>query len=271
MALESFPPLLLVGSRFLISGTLLLSIAYLAKLEMPRPRELLYSALFGVMMLGIGNGCLTFAELWIPSGLASLFITTSPLLMVGIEAIQTGGERLRLPTMLGLAIGLMGTTLLIGPSLLREGLIDNIVKGFLILQVGSLSWSYASVAQRRRIGNVNAIASGAIQQLAAGVVFLGFALAIPEHPINWNLRGVSALVYLILFGSIVGFTSYIYTLKKLPMAIVTIHVYLNPVVATLLGWLLYKEPFGGKEIWAMIMIFLGVAIVRQYSPSHRIS
>jgi drug/metabolite transporter (DMT)-like permease len=268
MALESFPPLLLVGSRFFISGSVLLAAAWLAKLQMPRRRELLYSAVSGVMMLGVGNGCLTFAELWIPSGLAALFVTTSPFWMVGVEAALPGGEPLRAPALLGMLIGLSGTILLIGPSAWSEGLTGNVVKGFLILQLGGLFWSVASIAQRRRIRHLNAVVNGAVQQVAAGSVFLVAALLVPEHPVNWSFRGVSAVLFLVMFGSIVGFTSYIYALKKLPVAVVTIHVYINPLVAAFLGWLVYREPFGRGEALAMAIIFLGVAIVKRYS-SHQ--
>ena len=264
MALESFPPLLLVGSRFVVSGALLLIVARLANLEMPRRRDLLYSALFGVLMLGIGNGCLTYSELWIPSGLAAIFITTSPFWMVGIEAVLPGGERLRFMTVAGMLIGLSGAALLIGPVAWREGLAGSALRGFLLLQIGCFSWSFASIAQRRRIRHVSAVVNGAVQQLAAGSAFLILALIITEHPVNWSVRGVSALVYLVLFGSIVGFTSYIYVLQKLPVAVVTIHVYINPVVATLLGWLVYREPFGRGEALAMAVIFLGVAVVKRY-------
>ena len=266
MALESFPPLLLVGSRFFISGSVLLAAARLAKLEMPRRRDLLYSAAFGVMMLGGGNGCLTFAELWIPSGLAALFVTTSPFWMVGVEAALPDGEPLRLPALLGMLIGLSGTALLIGPSAWTEGLTGNVLRGFLVLQFGCFSWSVASILQRRRIRHLNAVVNGAVQQVAAGSVFLVFALIVPEHPVNWSFRGVSAVLFLVMFGSIVGFTSYIYALKKLPVAVVTIHVYINPVVAAVLGWLVYREPFGRGEALAMAIIFLGVAVVKRYSP-----
>jgi drug/metabolite transporter (DMT)-like permease len=109
------------------------------------------------------------------------------------------------------------------------------------------------------------VVSGAIQQLAAGLVFLPPALLIGEHPIRWQFRGVAALVYLVIFGSIVGYSSYIYALEKLPVALVSIYTYVNPVVAVLLGWLVYREPFGKREILAMLVIFLGVALVKRYT------
>ncbi len=264
MALESFPPMLLVGTRFTISGALLLAAARLVRLKIPGRRDFLYAAGYGVLTLGVGNGCLTFAELWIPSSLAALFVTTSPFWMSGFEAAMPGGERLHLPVAAGMLIGLGGTALLVGPDVWRHGFSGDAVKGFLVLQLGCSSWSLGSIAQRRRIGQANPVVIGAIQQLAAGLTFLLLAAMVPSHPVIWSIRGVLAVLYLVAFGSIVGYSSYVYALKKLPVAIVTIHTYVNPVVAAVLGWLFYREPFGSRELTAMTIIFLGVAVVKGY-------
>jgi hypothetical protein len=105
MALESFPPLMLVSVRYLASGAIMLIGAKITGAHLPRGKELRETALYGVIALGIGNGCLAFAEQWIPSGLAALFVTTSPFWLVGVEALSPGGERLHLPTYRGNAGG----------------------------------------------------------------------------------------------------------------------------------------------------------------------
>jgi len=269
MALESFPPLTLVSTRFILSGALLLGAARLAGMAMPGRRELLLTGLNGIIILGVGNGCLTFAELWIPSGLAALFITTSPFWMVGIEAAFRGGERLHLPAVAGMLIGFSGAALLVGPDVWVQGFQGNVWKGFLILQLGTASWCSGSIVQRRLPTKANAIVSGAIQQLAAGLAFLPPALVANEHPIAWSSRGVGALLYLVIFGSIVGYSAYIYALERLPVALVSIYTYVNPVVAVILGWIVYREPFGRREALAMGAIFLGVAVVKRTSPPSR--
>jgi len=263
MALESFPPWLLVGTRFTVSGLLLLLAAWAAGLPGPSRRDVLYSALYGFLALGLGNGCLTYAELWIPSSLAALLVTTSPFWMALMEALSPGGEPLRAPTATGMLIGLAGTALLVGPDAWRAGFSGDVVKGFLVLQVGCLAWGFASVAQRRRIPHLHPILSGGLQQLAAGLAFLLPALASGSRPYNWDLRGAGAVLYLVAFGSVVGYTSYVYALKKLSIAVVTLHTYINPVVAAVLGWLVYREPFGWRETAAMLVIFAGVALVKQ--------
>jgi len=265
MALESFPPLALIAARFLISGLLMFAGALWAKASFPRGRELWLTALNGVLILGLGNGCLTWAETLIPSGLAALFLTTSPFWMVGLEAVF-GSEKLHTSTMVGLLVGLCGAALLFSPTGHPIG--PATVKGFLILQMGCLFWNAGSIAQRLQPTKAHPVVNGAVQQLAAGLAFLLPALIVPEHPIVMTTRGVSALLYLVVFGSIVGYSSYIYALENLPVAVVSIYTYVNPVVALLLGWAVYREPLGWREWTAMAVIFAGVAIVKSFSK-HR--
>src|SRR5258707_1183986 len=145
MALEVVPPTVLISMRYMISGMVLLITAFFAKAQLPSGKEMLFTALFGVIIIGIGNGCLAFAELWIPSGLAALFITTSPFWMIGLEAAIPGGERLHAPTLLGMLVGLTGTLLLVAPSAMQQGLSGPLVKGFLVLQVGCCGWGLRSI------------------------------------------------------------------------------------------------------------------------------
>jgi drug/metabolite transporter (DMT)-like permease len=270
MALESFPPLLLVSSRYIISGSLMLAVALARGDHIPRGRELLTTSLSGVLTLGVGNGCLVYSELLIPSGLAGLILTISPFWMVGVEALLPGGERLHGPTLMGMAVGLLGASLLFAPGAHGQGVDWNLLAGFLILQVGMAGWSFGSIYQRRTAGKAHPIVAGAAQQLAAGLAFLPPALLLPEHPVYWSARGIGAMAYLVVFGSVVGYSAYAFALDRLPVAIVSIYPYINAVVAVTLGWLFYREPFGGREAAAMIVIFAGVALVKRYSaPSVR--
>ena len=266
MALESFPPLLLVSLRFLVSGAALLGAAHLSGAHVPRGRELLRPTLTGVLVLGVGNACLTFAELWIPSGLAALIITVSPFWMVGIEALMPGGERLHAPSVVGMVVGLIGAALLVSGEISGYSFGGAVVKGFVVLQFGCASWSFGSIYQRRQITPAHPIVTGAIQQLAAGLVFLPPALLLPQPAVNWSFRGLAAILYLMVFGSIVGYSAYIYALSHLSVAVVSIYSYINPVVAIILGWLFYREPFGVREALAMAIIFAGVTLVKAFSP-----
>jgi drug/metabolite transporter (DMT)-like permease len=265
MSLESFPPLLLVCARFMISGSLMLAAIALRGEKLPRGRDLGAACLSGVLVLGIGNGCLVIAEVWVPSGLACLIITISPFWMVGTEALLPGGEPLHLPSILGMLVGLGGAALLLVPDIHTHAVNASLVNGFLVLQLGMAGWAFGSIYQRRRVSGVHPIVIGAVQQLAAGLSFLPLALLFHEHPVHWSARGVGALLYLVMFGSIVGYSAYIFALDRLPVAIVSIYPYVNAVVAVTLGWLFYRERFGMREAMAMAIIFAGVALVKRYS------
>ncbi len=267
IALETFSPLVLVCSRFLISGVLIVAGAKIAGYALPRGKELLRTSLNGVIVLGIGNGCLAIAEQWVPSGLAALFITTGPFWMVGMEALVPGGAALHMPTILGMLIGVTG----VGVLLSRDGIAginSSMLAGFLVLQLGCLGWSSGAIMQRRQSGDTHPIVSGGIQQLATGVALLLPMLLIPTAPIHWNWRGIAAVVYLITFGSIVGYSAFIYAMSELPVSVVSIYNYINPIVAVILGWMVYREPFGIREVIAMSIIFAGVYTVKRYGQKH---
>jgi drug/metabolite transporter (DMT)-like permease len=268
MALEALPPMKLVAWRFIISGAILLAGAKLVGAKLPPRADLRRTALNGVLILGIGNGCLVLAETWIDSGLAALIVTISPFWMVGLNAVIPPGEKLHAPTLGGMAVGLLGAFLLVGPGALAGGLGGNVAKGFLILQLGCLSWCSGSILQRRNPSRVNPIVSGAVQQLAAGLAFLPLAFW-QGGAVQWGSRGIWAVAYLVVFGSIVGYSSYIIALERLPVAVVSLYNYINPVVAVALGWLFYREPFGLREALAMVVIFLGVAIVKRVEDRGR--
>ncbi len=269
MSLEAFPPLVLVCARFTLSGSLLLLGARLAGARFPRGRELWLTAVNGVLVLGIGNACLTFAETWISSGLAALIVTTSPFWLVGMEALMPGGERLHAPAVAGMIVGASGAAMLVAPGALSGGLGQNVVKGFITLQIGCAGWTSGSILQRRQASVAHPVVSGGVQQLAGGLAFLLPALLVKEHPILWSVRGTAALLYLVMFGSIVGYSAYIYAMDKLPVAVVSIYTYINPIVAVFLGWLFYREPFGGREAVAMLVIFAGVAVVKRFGGKRR--
>jgi drug/metabolite transporter (DMT)-like permease len=270
VALDDLGPGVIVCVRNLLSGALLLGWAQWRGLPLPAGRDLWRTGAYGVLTIGVGNGTLAVAELWTPTGLASLFITTSPFWYVGIDALLKGGERLHGPTTVGLLVGFLGVLGLVAPpawNLISTGAFESgggVVLGFVLLQVSGACWALGSLLQRNRRLAVSPFVIAGVQQIATGVVFALPALLEPQRP-EWTARGLGAVLYLAIFGGIVGYGCYMLALSRLPLALVSIYTYVNPVVAVFLGWLVYREAFGWREAGAMAVIFLGVWLVRRAS------
>jgi drug/metabolite transporter (DMT)-like permease len=268
IGLDSFSPVVLVCLRNLISGAITLSVAAAIGAHFPRGRDLWITAGYGVMVIGMGNGMLAVAEQWIPTGLASLFVTTSPFWFVGIDALLPGGERLHGPTVRGLLLGFAGVLLLVAPAawtaITRHTFATGgaVVLAFFVLQLSGASWALGSLLQRNRRSRAHPFVIGGVQQLSTGLALLvPGVFQLPSA--HWTARGMAAIVYLAIFGGIVGYSCYALALSRLPPATVSIYTYINPVVAVFLGWWVYRERFGPREAGAMAIIFAGVAMVRQ--------
>ncbi len=262
ISIETLPPAFVVCSRFILSGSVLLFIARLRGAHLPRGRDLSVACLCGILILGVGNASAVYAEQVIPSGLASLFVTILPFWMVGFDALM-GGERLHWPTIAGMLIGFTGTALLLLPTAGSAG--RSTLSGFLIVEIGGIGWTLGSLYQRSQPSRAHPIVTGAAQQLAAGLAYIPVALFIPEGPLVFSQRSVLAVFYLVTFGSIVGYSAYIFAMDRLPVSIVSVYPYFNAVVAMWLGWLFFREPFGPREWIAMLVIFAGVGIVKWQS------
>jgi len=230
--------------------------------KLPRGRELYETAGYGLVTLGIGNTCLSFAELLVPSGIAALLVTTAPFWMVGLEALL-GGESLHLPTILAMLVGCAGVALLAAPLLAHpEPGTLGIVPGFFLLQLSCAGWCLGSLLQRRQASKAHPFVSGAVQQFVTGLAFVVPAWLEP-HQAHWTARAAGAVLYLALFGSVVGYSAYLFAIQHLPIAISSIYTYINPLVAVLLGWAVLREPFGKWESASVVVIFLGVYLVKR--------
>ena len=254
---------MLMCLRYSISGGALLIGALVAGARFPTRREAWRTAFYGLMTIGMGTGALAYSELWIPSGMASLFASLQPFCLVGVEAMTPGGERLHWPSIGGMLVGLAGVALLMTPgSNAGHGLSTNMMLGgFFLMQFGGLMWAIGSIGQRKMRGRAHPFVSGGVQQLATGIAFAFPALLDGRHE-TWDTKGMFAILYLAVFGGIVGYSAFIYSMHHLPVALVSIYTYINPMVAVALGWWFYREPFGWRESVAMVVIFAGVTIVK---------
>jgi drug/metabolite transporter (DMT)-like permease len=265
VGLESFSPAMLMCLRYLVSGIVMLIGAPVAGAHLPRGRELWRTALYGAITIGMGTGSLALAEQWIPSGLAALLVSTQPFWMVGVEALTPGGERLRFASIRGMLVGLAGVAFLIAPAGFASATSSQaLLKGFVTLQIGAAVWSVGSIAQRRLATRAHPIVSGAVQQFATGLAFVIPAL-LQSRAAVWDAKGIAAVMYLAIFGGVIGYSAFIFAMDRLPVALVSIYTYVNPIIAVLLGWLFYREAFGWREAVAMLIIFAGVAMVKRSS------
>jgi drug/metabolite transporter (DMT)-like permease len=271
VALEAVPPALMGALRWLTAGSLLLAYAWLRGQALPHVGSWASLALQGLLMIGFGNGFVNWAEQSVPSGLAAVIIATSPFFMAGVEALRADGERLSRRGLVGLVLGFLGIIVLVWPDLrFNDAGGAQFVLGLLALQGACLAWAIGSSYSKRHPHGDSVIGATAVQMLFGGLIMLVAGTLIGE----WGLvslhgRGVAALAYLTIVGSIGGFVSYIFALKYLPVSTVSIYAYVNPLIAVILGAMVLGEPFGLRTVVSMAIVFAGVALVKQ--PSIKIS
>ena len=259
IAIETLPPLLMAGVRFLIAGVVLYSAARLTGAARPEPRMWRSALLLGALFLLMGNGGVVWAEQRVASGLAAVLVATMPLWTVVIERMR-GAPTPPPATIAGLLAGLAGVALLLAPG---GGRVDLL--GAAVLTLASISWAYASIISKGQpLPKSGALSSG-MQMLAGGscLTLAGFlsgeasqlASAVP------STRSLLALLYLIVFGSLLGFTAFTWLLQVSTPGRVATYAYVNPVVAVTLGWAVAGEPFGLRHLAASAVIIGGVALI----------
>jgi len=272
ISLESMPPALMGGLRWTIAGALLTAALVVRGEKLPPPSRWGSIALLGFLLLGLGNGGVVFAQQWIPSGLAAVLVGTSPFWMSTVEACLPGGERLRLPTVLGLLIGFGGIVVLVWPELtVGHPGTPLFLAGVLALQIATLGWALGSSYSRRRTRDDNVLGTTAYQMLAGGLIMTAAGTVRGEWAeLFFTSRTAIALFYLSTIGSIGGFVAYTYALRHLPISFVSLYAYENPVIAVALGVFFLNETFTWRMTAAAVLVFAGVAAVRWTSaPASR--
>ncbi len=270
-AIATIPPFLMAGTRFLIAGAILFAWGRQRGAARPSRVHWRTTAIVGALLLVGGNGGVVWAEQRVPSGVAALLVAVVPLWMVLIEWLRPRGRRPRPAVMGGVAIGLAGMVLLVGPrAIIGQGNVDAL--GALVLIAAALSWATGSLYSRHAPMPSDPLVATGMEMLAGGALLLlaGIAAGEPSRLYldSVSLRSLLALLYLITFGAIVGFTAYTYMLKMSTPAKVSTYAYVNPVVAVLLGWLFAAEPVTPRMLVASAVIVAAVALITlgQSSP-----
>lgn len=264
VALDTIPPFLMGGIRYVIAGVVLAAIQAARGESLPPVREWGSLALLGVLMIGLGNGGVNWAEQYLASGITAVVIATSPFWMVAIDAIFPGGEPFSLRKWIGLAVGFSGIVLLVWPDITLDGADGRMVLfGILALQVACAGWAIASSYTKRHAISRNVLTIAAVQMFFGGVFMTVVGTLTGEwSQLSFNPRTTLALVYLIVAGSLVAFAAYSYALRHLPISTVSLYTYVNPVIVVILGTLLLGEPFRLSMVLAAAIIVVGIAIVR---------
>lgn len=268
VGVEHLPPFLFAGVRFLIAGVVLAAIARALGESFPaRRKDWRTLVITGVLFLTTGNGLVVWAEQYLDAGTASIYVVTVAIWAACFDALIPGGKtRLSWALAGGLALGLLGTVILTGAS--PDKILPTDLRGPLALIAASASWAYGTVYLKRHSVTTTFSMSAAIQMLAGGALLVVVGLLRSEAG-AWQTTptGLWSLAYLIVFGSIVGFTAYGYALRHASATVVGTYAYVNPVVAVLLGALLLNEELSGRKLVAMVVILLAVLwIQRSVAP-----
>ena len=263
-AIETLPPFLMAGARFMIAGAVLYAWRRLRGDAAPSRPEWRSAAMIGILLLLGGNGGVVYAQQWVPSGLAALLVTTVPLWMVLMDLLHPSGRRPGRAAVAGVAMGFAGVALLIGPAQVAGQAAHVDLVGAAVLMLASLSWAIGSLYHRgARLPSSPLLAVG-MEMLAggAGLLILGMLTGELSH---LNLAAVTARsfwswAYLVVFGSWVGFAAYVWLLRAAPTPLVSTYAYVNPLVAVLLGHFFAGESVTSRVAAATAVIVGSVAL-----------
>jgi drug/metabolite transporter (DMT)-like permease len=264
VALESLPVALLAGFRWLTAGLVLVALLPFFGETLPPRRSWRSIAYVGFLMNVLGNGLLVWAEQYVASGLTAVVVGMVPFWSVVVEAVSPGGEPLTRRKMTALAMGFAGILVLVWPELTLGGAGGRMfVAGILALQIGSLAWAIGTSYTKRHSFGATPLALSAVQMVFSGAMLIVVGTVAGEWPhVSFTARSLTALIYLSLAGSVVGYTAYVYTLKYLPISSVSLYAYVNPIIAVVLGTAILSEPFSARILLAAALVFAGIAIVR---------
>ena len=261
LGLDSFPPMLLAGTRHLTAGIIMLSIALVRKDAFPKRSEFMMSALIGLMMLLIGNGLVTLTEETVPSSIVSLLIGAVPLWIILLNWSFGDKKRPTLFHIIGVILGMIGIALLVFQSQ-QDGLTQFDPLGIFLILCAAISWAGGSLLSRYASLPKSPYMNLSIQMITGGLA-LYISASVRNEWLRFDILEVStqawwSLGYLILFGSIVAYSAYIWLLKHVDPAWVSTYAFVNPVVAVFLGWLLAKENLSLNALFAAAIIVISI-------------
>ena len=264
IAVLHFPAFLFVMIRQLIAGGLLIGFMMLVKgTPVPSRAHVARQAVAGFFMITLGNGLVAWAEMYIPSGVAAIICSLMPVVIILINLGVNKDERPTVPILIGVLLGLAGILMIFGEHL-SEFAQQKYQWGIAMIFIAVVSWAGGSVWLKKRGNDGDPFLNAGLQMFFGGIWLAPATLLFDDlTTVSWSHEAFYAMIYLVLIGSIVAYACYTYVLRKLPMTIVSLYAYVNPVVAVLLGWLILSEKLNLKIWIAIIITVTGIYIVNR--------
>ncbi len=259
-----FPPFLFSALRQIIAGILLVGGLFLfGKIKMPHKSVLINQAIGGFFMITLGNGLVGWAEVHVPSSVAAVICSMVPIWVILINLVIAKDEKPTFPIVMGLAIGLSGIILIFGENLSGFA-VSGYVWGVILIVIANLGWAGGSIWMKRKNQESNPFLNAGLQMLFGGLLLLPVSAFFDDfQTIQWSNNVIYSLLYLILIGSVAAYACYSYAIKKLPVTIVTLYAYINPIVAVLLGWAVLGETLNLRVGIAIGVTLVGIYIVNR--------
>lgn len=268
MAVHGFPPMLMGAVRFFTAGVLLLTWCRLKGDKLWVKRDIITSAISGLLMLFVGTGIVFWAERTLPSAMVAILVSANPIWFVILDRVNWKVNFKSRTTIAGLILGFAGVILLFGEAIsksLSGAISREQLTGLILLLAGPIAWSAGSLVSKKRGSDAPARVNTSWQMIISGLAFIPAGLFTHElgsfHLAGVPLQSWLAIAYLIFFGSIAAFSAYVWLLKVRPATEVSTHSYVNPVIAVLLGVLFAHENISALQIFGLVVILISVLLV----------
>lgn len=261
---QVLPPFVIGTTRYLVAGPLMLGICAARGMKLRQsPRDFAILAVIGILLLGIGNTACLWCEQYLPSGLAALLLAVIPLYVALIEVVLPRGEGLRARGWVGIGVGLVGLVILLSPGWGKVGGdASEVLVASVVLILAGFAWSCGSVISRRSQLATSAFVAAAWEMVFGGVFNAGLlAVSGEAKQMHWSAQGFWAIAWLVVFGSLVGYSAFVYLLDHVPVAKVSTYAYINPIVAVVLGAIVLQERLVPVEYAGMAAILVAVYLV----------
>jgi drug/metabolite transporter (DMT)-like permease len=264
IAVLDFPPFLFVTIRQLIAGSLLIGFMLLTgRANWPDTGHIKRQAIAGFFMITLGNGLVAWAEVLIPSGVAAILCSLMPVVVILINISINKEERPTVPILAGVLLGLVGIIMIFREHLEAFSRTEY-QAGIIMIFIAVLGWAGGSVWIKKRGNDGDAFLNAGLQMFFGGIWLIPCTLMFDDlAAVSWTNEAIYSLIYLVLIGSVVAYACYTYVLRKLPMTIVSLYAYVNPIVAVILGWIVLNEKLNMQIGIAILVTVTGIYIVNR--------